>query len=269
LDYLGVLQKIQNEGIQYPQRTLHFDSGLTYMRLYRLDLAANKPAEATDYLKSAQREFSSLGWKDDVVSPENLIKKAEMREASEAKLYNLEKNLNAPAAREGPWDCEEFSMRRVIALSIFALLGGIAGYFAAPVLSVWAAQSADPGMFALGILANYKSSVVCDCNDRPASEGVRELSEYLSSLQKHRVNSQKSKLLAQEIGLVYVRLSILEKKLDQQPRADEDLKRGQAELAALGWRDVSESHLTSLVTQLNSEYKRVDQTSKALAAPHR
>jgi hypothetical protein len=102
LDYHGVLQKIQNEGIQDPQRTLHFYSGFTYMRLYRLDLAANKPAEATDYLKSAQREFSSLGWKDDVVSPENLIKKAEMREASEAKLYNLEKNLNAPAAREGP-----------------------------------------------------------------------------------------------------------------------------------------------------------------------
>jgi len=160
-------------------------------------------------------------------------------------------------------------MRRVIALSIFALLGCIAGYFAAPVLSMWAAQSADPVMFAGGIIANYKSSVVCDCNDRPASQGGRELSEYISSLQKHRANSPNSKLLAQEVGLAYVRLSILEKKLDQQPRADEDFKRGQAELAALGWKDVSESHLTSLVTRLNSEYKRADQTSKAVAATAR
>src|SRR5713101_6923828 len=102
LDYLDVLQKIQNEGIQFPRSTTHFDSGLTYMRLYRLGVEANKPAEAADYLKLAQAEFSSRGWKSESISSESLIKKTEMREASEAKLYNTDKKLNAPAARKEP-----------------------------------------------------------------------------------------------------------------------------------------------------------------------
>ena len=157
-------------------------------------------------------------------------------------------------------------MKKVIAFYMCALLGGLAGYFCAPILAMGLAQSSDPDIFAGAMLANYKSSVVCDCNDRPANEVVRELSEYLSALQRFRDKDQKSRVLAQEIGLTYVRLSIVEKKLGQQSRAEEEMKRGEAELAALGWRDVSAGHLTSLVAQLNSEYKPVDRKDKAVSA---
>ena len=157
-------------------------------------------------------------------------------------------------------------MKKVIAFSICALLGGLAGYFCAPILAMGLAQSSDPDIFAGAMLANYKSSVVCDCTDRPANEVAKELSEYLSALQRFREKDQRSEVLAQEIGLTYVRLSMAEKKLDQPSRAEEEMKRGQAELAALGWRDVSARHLTSLVAQLNSEYKPVDHKDKTLTS---
>src|SRR5713226_2769685 len=126
-------------------------------------------------------------------------------------------------------------MKKVIAFCICTLLGGLAGYFSAPILSMWVAQSSDPAMFAGAMLANYKSSVVCNCNDRPATEGAKELSEYLSTLQTAKAKNQNSNVLSQEIGLTYVRLSMIEEKLDQQSQADEDMKHGQTELAALGW----------------------------------
>jgi len=154
-------------------------------------------------------------------------------------------------------------MRRVIAFSICVLLGVLGGYLSAPILSVAVEQSSDPEMFAGSMLTTYKNLVVCDCNDRPANEGLKELSRYLSVLQSFKDTNQKSKVLAQEIGLTYVRLSMVERKLNQQSRADQDMKRGQSELATLGWKDLSKEHLTSLVTQLNSEYKQVGPKDKA------
>ncbi len=155
-------------------------------------------------------------------------------------------------------------MKKIIALSICALLGGLAGYFAAPVLSMAIAQSSDPDIFAGAILANYKNSVVCDCNNLPANESAKNYQKYLSALQSYREKDQKSTVLAQEIGLTYVRLSLVEKKPDQQSQSEEDMKRGQAELSALGWKDTSPAHLTSLVIQLNSEYKSVDRQNKTV-----
>ncbi len=157
-------------------------------------------------------------------------------------------------------------MKKIIALSICALLGVSAGYACAPVLSVWIVQSTDPEMFFGSTLALYKNMVVCDCNDRPAGESAKELSQYLSTLQTAKGKNQNSSVLSREIGLTYVRLSMIEEKLDQQSQADEDMKHGQTELTALGWKDVSKRHLRSLVTQLDSEYKRVDRKGKAIAA---
>jgi len=74
-------------------------------------------------------------------------------------------------------------------------------------------------------------------------------------------------VLAQEIGLTYVRLSLVEQKLDQRSQSEEDMKRGQAELSALGWKDTSPTHLTSLVMQLNSEYKPVKRNNQTVATP--
>jgi hypothetical protein len=45
LDYLGILHRIQNEKIRYPEKALHFYSDLTYLRLYRLEAAANSRLE--------------------------------------------------------------------------------------------------------------------------------------------------------------------------------------------------------------------------------
>jgi hypothetical protein len=98
LGYLGILQKIRDEGIDYPQNSLRFDSGLTYLRLYRLELAAGNTPQASEYLKSAQKELTRLGWKD--VSTETLIKNISAREAGEAKLYNSDKDIPIPSGAE-------------------------------------------------------------------------------------------------------------------------------------------------------------------------
>ena len=100
LVYLGELQRIRNEKIKYPERTLHFDSALTYLRLYRLEAAANNSAGADGYLRSAQKELSILGQKD--VSPEHLIKAIETRETDEARLYNNGKDMTSPVALQKP-----------------------------------------------------------------------------------------------------------------------------------------------------------------------
>jgi hypothetical protein len=86
LTYRDVLQKIRSEKIAYAPNTLHFDYGLTCLRLYRLEVAANQPSEADTYLRSAQKEFSSLGWKD--VSSDFLAKTIDTREAAEARAYD-------------------------------------------------------------------------------------------------------------------------------------------------------------------------------------
>jgi hypothetical protein len=100
LDCLGILQRIQNEKIKYPERALHFYSDLTYLRLYRLEVAANNSAKAGEYIRSAQNELAILGQKD--VSAENLIKSIEAQEADEAKLYNNDRNVTASVAGQKP-----------------------------------------------------------------------------------------------------------------------------------------------------------------------
>ena len=88
LNYLEVLRKIQSEKIHYPQNKLHFECGLTYLRLYRIELAENKTAEAASYMTSAQDEFAALGWNKEALSADNLAKRLSSREASENKNFN-------------------------------------------------------------------------------------------------------------------------------------------------------------------------------------
>ena len=92
LVYLGELQRIQNDKIKYPEKTLHLDTALTYLRLYRLEAAANNSAKADEYLRSAQKELLSIGQKD---SSAEHLKAIETRESEEARLYNSD---TSPAA---------------------------------------------------------------------------------------------------------------------------------------------------------------------------
>src|SRR6266436_4086911 len=98
LEYLTELQKIQTEKVRYPKQTLGFDSALTYLRLYRLELATGSSSKAEDYLGAAQKELSSIGWKD--VSPDHLIKAIQTREIEESRLYNSKKNIAVPVAEQ-------------------------------------------------------------------------------------------------------------------------------------------------------------------------
>lgn len=159
-------------------------------------------------------------------------------------------------------------MRKAVVVSICALLGLIAGYFAAPIASIWFVQSTEPEMFGAFSLFLVESFVVCNPKNQPPSERVKELSKDLSILQGWRDKNRNSRVLGQEIGLTYVRLSQLEQTLGHDAQADGHMKHGQGELAALGWKDVSAAHLTALVTQLNSECNEVDQRNKAVGAPH-
>jgi hypothetical protein len=152
-------------------------------------------------------------------------------------------------------------MKKPIILSICALLGVVAGYFVAPIAAMPVVQAFDPAMFTGAMIAGYRAQVICECNSRPAAEGVKDLSEYISVLKKYRPTNPRSIFLGREMGLAYVRRSMLEKKLAQQSQSDDDIKSGQTELAALGWKDVSESHLTYLVTQLDAEYQSTKQKS--------
>ena len=54
LEYLGILQRFQNEKIKYPEKILHLYSELTYLRLYRLEVDTNNPAKADQYARWAR-----------------------------------------------------------------------------------------------------------------------------------------------------------------------------------------------------------------------
>lgn len=97
LEYLKLLQQIRDEQITFPQTFLHREFGLTYLRLYRLESAAGSLAIADDYMKSAQKEWSEVGWKADDVSSEALSKLIETRESREKKLYNSDRLQNPTA----------------------------------------------------------------------------------------------------------------------------------------------------------------------------
>jgi hypothetical protein len=90
LGYLGTLQKIQRSDKRFPQNKLHFEIGLTYLRLYRSAEAAGRPDQANSYLESAQWEFTKLGWQKESLSTQSLIKSLQTREAAEAKFYNAD-----------------------------------------------------------------------------------------------------------------------------------------------------------------------------------
>lgn len=101
LQYLELLRRIKDKKIQYPKNTLHRDSGLTYLRLYRLESTAGNYTAADDYMRSAQKEWSALGWKDKDVSTEALTKLIETRELNETNLYN-DIGRRVPAAQGKP-----------------------------------------------------------------------------------------------------------------------------------------------------------------------
>ena len=88
LEYVSLLQRVRSENIIFPLNTLHRDFGLTYLRLYRLESADGNSVKAEEYMMSAQREWSELGWKADDLSTEALTKLIEKREAYERALYN-------------------------------------------------------------------------------------------------------------------------------------------------------------------------------------
>jgi hypothetical protein len=96
LEYIAFLEKTQTQVTNYPASDLHFNLALSYLRLYRLEMTANNPAKASEYLQAAQRENAMLGGKD--ISVEQLIKAIKIRESDEAKLYN---NKNEMISRFG------------------------------------------------------------------------------------------------------------------------------------------------------------------------
>ena len=93
-----MLHKLQTEQANFSPRRMHFELGVTNMRLYRLELAADHPAEAANYFSSAQSEFSTAGMKD--VSADKLKKAAETADANEAKYYNAVAAVTKPKVEQ-------------------------------------------------------------------------------------------------------------------------------------------------------------------------
>jgi len=159
-------------------------------------------------------------------------------------------------------------MKKAIAISVCALLGLAAGYFAAQPASMWYIQSTEPDMFGAFALDVIDSSIACNCENKPPSEALKIVSGDLSTVRGWRGQNRSSLMLAQEIGLGYVRLSQLEQKLGNGAEADNDMKHGQHELAALGWKDISPAHLTALVKRMDSGYQEPYQKEKNAAIAH-
>lgn len=153
-------------------------------------------------------------------------------------------------------------MKKALVIVVCALLGLVAGYFAAQPASMWYIQSTEPDMFGAFLFSIVDSSIACSCETKPPNEALKDVSDGLSTLRRWRGQNRGSLMLAQEIGLGYVRLSQLEHKLGNDALAESYMKHGHDELAALGWKDVSPAHLTALVTQMDSGSKRADQDAK-------
>jgi hypothetical protein len=145
-------------------------------------------------------------------------------------------------------------VKKAIAISVCVLLGAAAGYSIAPFASFGIIQLTEPDMQGAFLLSLVEDQIGCACANQPPAESANEVSKDISILEGWRTQNKGSRVLAQEIGLAKVRLSQLEMQLGRNAQADQDMKSGQKELAALGWKDVSSAHLTALVTQLNSEY---------------
>jgi hypothetical protein len=159
-------------------------------------------------------------------------------------------------------------MKKAIIISVCAVLGLTAGYFAAPVASFLFVQSREPDMFGAFYFSLIDNFVFCSCENQPPDEAMKTVTKDLSTLRGWRDHNPESQLLAQEIGLTEVQLSRLDQTLGHQQQADEDMKHAQDELTGLGWKDVSAAHLIALTAQLSSEYKQVNQKNKTVAATH-
>jgi hypothetical protein len=153
-------------------------------------------------------------------------------------------------------------MKKFIAISICALLGIAFGYAAAPIASTLFIESTEPDMLGAFMLSVADAQVVCDCQNRPASESIKSVTDALTALQHWSSQNPNSVQLKQEIGLVDVHLSRLNQELGQQSQAAEEMKQAQAEFTTLGWKDISPEHLIALTKQLDSEYKNPNQPNK-------
>ena len=156
-------------------------------------------------------------------------------------------------------------MKKTTIISVCALLGLVAGFFAAQPASMWYMQSTEPDMFGAFALKIIDNSITCNCESKSPNEAIKRVSDGLSTLRGWRDQNRSSLMLGQEIGLAYVRLSQFERKLGHNAQADSDIEHGQHELAALGWKDVSPAHLTALVERMDSEYQEPDRNEKATA----
>ncbi|HUJ30981.1 MAG TPA: hypothetical protein VLY23_06845 [Candidatus Acidoferrum sp.] len=159
-------------------------------------------------------------------------------------------------------------MRKTIAIFVCALLGLCAGYFVAPIASMGFVRWNEPDLFGAFAFSLVDSSISCSCENQPPAETFETLTDDLSTLQRWRKQNPESRILKQEIGLAQVRLSRIEQELGHAAQSDVDMKDGQEELAALGWKNLSAAHLIALTTQLDSEYKQGNQKTKSAVSAH-
>ncbi|MDE3170418.1 MAG: hypothetical protein KGL75_09760 [Acidobacteriota bacterium] len=102
LQYIGFLQGIRRQDIRFPERRLHYDLGLAYLRLFRLEKAAGDAQLASSHMRIAQQELTSLGWKKEDLSADALEKSIDKRQAAEDELYGSQTPLPNPTEDATP-----------------------------------------------------------------------------------------------------------------------------------------------------------------------
>jgi hypothetical protein len=149
-------------------------------------------------------------------------------------------------------------MKRLIPAAAGLVVGLILGYFAGSLAAAGAIMVHEPRLFSSFAFAGYRSTVICDCENRPAQQARESLLGYWGIVQKHRdakPPSPSNSILALESALTDVRLSVVDQKLGNAAEAGDYMKRAQQELSALGWSNVSAGYLQNVVYRWDTQYR--------------
>ncbi len=156
-------------------------------------------------------------------------------------------------------------MKKFIPTPVGLLLGLILGLLGWQMAAGLMIRVREPQLFGNFVFSLVRNAAICDCANRPPQASRDSLLRYWQAVQKLRdakPEPQSAEILALESGLTEVRLSVVDQRLGNMVDSNNYMKRGQQELTALGWSNVSAAYLQNVVNRWDAQYK-TPQTAQA------
>lgn len=138
------------------------------------------------------------------------------------------------------------------------MIGVAAGYFAAPIASTGYVGWREPDLFASVIFYMADNFAFCLCQNEPLDQSIKTVTRSLKDFETWHAKDPSSRYLRQEVGLLETQRARLELQAHQSVQAERDIRDAQSALSAVGWRDVSQTHLLKVTAQISSEYRPHD-----------